>query len=160
MSPAPNAKHVRRSHLLTVHGLTNQTYYSTSCTVYGGAAPVGTTLNSQSTASVGLFQAYEEPNDPSCTFSARRIASLTIEGAMRLSIPKICDRNTLEFLDWSVEVPTTELLTLIDPSGYIPHIDDFRSMLCEFIIKFHAGMRSVRVRVRGMVHLCTCNTAD
>jgi len=70
---------------------------------------------------------------------------------MHLKPPKICCIGELRMVEWSAEVPTDEIMTLLDPASHIPHIEDLRSILGEAIIRFGYGMRSVKVSVRGKI---------
>ena len=63
-------------------------------------------------------------------------------------------------VEWSAEVPTDELLTLLDPAGHIPNIEDLRSILGDAIIRFGYSMRSVKVSIRGEAFGLLCAHSD
>jgi hypothetical protein len=69
---------------------------------------------------------------------------------MGLSIPLISRLGELQVLGWSVEVPISEIVTLLHPQNPIPNVEDLRSILSQGIAKFMQGFRSVRVRVHSM----------
>ena len=112
------------------------------------------------TTSFGLFRAFEDPSDIFLLYSTRHIASLTVDDAMNLNPPRICHQGELQFMEWSAEVPTNEILTLLDPPGHIPNIEDLRAILGEAIIRFGYAMRSVKVSVRGKVFVSLCAHSD
>jgi hypothetical protein len=114
----------------------------------------------QKTTSFGLFRVYEDPSDPFLLYTTWHITSLTVDGAMHLKLPKICQRGELKFVEWSAEVPTNEILTVLDHAGHIPNVEDLRFILGEAIIRFGYDMRSIKVSVRGKAFVSLCTHSD
>ncbi|KAF8576332.1 hypothetical protein K439DRAFT_1622934 [Ramaria rubella] len=77
---------------------------------------------------ISAFANYSTP-DPKTRFSEAFFESLTFNEVQALVLPKILPRNSLHGWTWETAPPEGKFMSILEPTDYIPHIQDLQDIL-------------------------------
>ncbi|KAF8577765.1 hypothetical protein K439DRAFT_1621866 [Ramaria rubella] len=103
---------------------------------------------------ISAFANYSTP-DPKTRFSEAFFESLTFNEVQALVLPKILSRNSLHGWTWETAPPEGKFMSILEPTDYIPHIQDLQDILRNVEHLYGDEMRGVSLTLYTLLGVKT-----